>query len=83
MQRNRLLRFVRNFIFTQVRLSDVGGRGALLQDAQVMFDNSMTAAAVAAKIQRIQEAAGIKANLVNPYGKGSSVITLTGDFHQQ
>ena len=49
-----------------------------LQDAQAMFDNSMTAAAIAEKVAELQKAAGISSQLVNPYGRGTSFITLTG-----
>lgn len=52
--------------------------GALLQDTQQMFDSSMSAAAIAARIQELQAAAGIKAQLVNPSGRGAGIITLTG-----
>ena len=50
----------------------------MLQDAQAMFDSSMTAAAIAEKVAELQKAAGITTQLVNPYGKGTSFITLTG-----
>lgn len=50
----------------------------LLQDTQQMFDSSMSAAAIAARIQELQAAAGIKAQLVNPAGRGAGIITLTG-----
>ena len=43
-----------------------------------MFDSSMSAAAIAARIQELQAAAGIKAQLVNPSGRGAGIITLTG-----
>lgn len=43
-----------------------------------MFDSSMTAAAIAEKVANLQKAAGIKSQLVNPYGRGASFITLTG-----
>ena len=43
-----------------------------------MFDSSMTAAAIAEKVAELQKAAGIKTQLVNPYGRGTSFITLTG-----
>ena len=43
-----------------------------------MFDSSMSAAAIAARIQELQAAAGIKAQLVNPAGRGAGIITLTG-----
>ena len=50
----------------------------LPQDTQQMFDSSMSAAAIAARIQELQAAAGIKAQLVNPAGRGAGIITLTG-----
>lgn len=37
-----------------------------LQDAQAMFDSSMSAAAIAQRVQELQAAAGIKAQLVTP-----------------
>lgn len=43
-----------------------------------MFDSSMTAAAIAKRVQELQAAAGIKAQLVNPAGRGAGIITLTG-----
>jgi hypothetical protein len=43
-----------------------------------MFDNSMTAAAIADKVAELQKAAGISSQLVNPYGRGTSFVTLTG-----
>lgn len=43
-----------------------------------MFDSSMSAVAIAARIQELQAAAGIKAQLVNPSGRGAGIITLTG-----
>ncbi len=43
-----------------------------------MFDSSMSAAAIAARIQELQAAAGIKGQLVNPSGRGAGIITLTG-----
>ena len=43
-----------------------------------MFDSSMTAAAIAEKVADLQKAAGIKTQLVNPYGRGTSFVTLTG-----
>lgn len=49
-----------------------------MQDVQGMFDSSMTAAAIAEKVADLQKAAGITTQLVNPYGKGTSFITLTG-----
>lgn len=36
----------------------------VLQDAQAMFDSSMSAAAIAQRVQELQAAAGIKAQLV-------------------
>ncbi|KAK9838535.1 hypothetical protein WJX81_005974 [Elliptochloris bilobata] len=48
------------------------------KDAQAMFDSSMTAAAIAKRVQELQTAAGIKAQLVNPAGRGAGIITLTG-----
>lgn len=50
----------------------------LAQDAQAMFDSSMSAAAIVARVQELQAAAGIKAQLVNPAGRGAGIITLTG-----
>ena len=41
-----------------------------LQDAQAMFDSSMSAAAIAQRVQELQAAAGIKAQLV-----GASLIS--------
>ena len=58
--------------------SGLTDEGALLQDTQQMFDSSMSAAAIAARIQELQAAAGIKAQLVNPSGRGAGIITLTG-----
>ena len=49
-----------------------------VQDAQAMFDSSMTSAAIAEKVAELQKAAGITTQLVNPYGRGTSFITLTG-----
>lgn len=49
-----------------------------VQDAQAMFDSSMTAAAIAEKVADLQKAAGISSQLVNPYGRGTSFITLSG-----
>lgn len=43
-----------------------------------MFDSSMTAAAIADKVADLQKAAGITTQLVNPNGRGTSFITLTG-----
>ena len=43
-----------------------------------MFDSSMAASAIAEKVAELQKAAGIKTQLVNPYGRGASFITLTG-----
>jgi len=48
------------------------------KDAKAMFDGSMTAAAVVAKVAEIEKAAGMKGTLVNPGGKGASMVTLTG-----
>ncbi|BDA41257.1 probable Golgi apparatus protein 1 [Coccomyxa sp. Obi] len=48
------------------------------KDAQAMFDSSMSAAAIAQRVQELQAAAGIKAQLVNPAGRGAGIITLTG-----
>ena len=53
-------------------------RACAAQDAQAMFDSSMTAAAIAKRVQELQEVAGIKAQLVNPAGRGAGIITLTG-----
>ena len=50
-----------------------------MQDAQKMFDSSMTAAAIAAKVNELQKAAGFNAPLLNPEGTGTSFITLTGN----
>ena len=36
-----------------------------------MFDSSMSAAAIVARVQELQAAAGIKAQLVNPAGRGA------------
>ena len=49
-----------------------------LQDAQTMFDKSMTSKAIAARVIEMQRAAGIGKSLVNPYGSGASFITLSG-----
>ena len=49
-----------------------------VQDAQAMFDSSMTAAAIAEKVADLQKAAGISSQLVNPYGRGTSFVTLSG-----
>ena len=49
-----------------------------MQDAQAMFDSGMSAAAIVARVQELQAAAGIKAQLVNPAGRGAGIITLTG-----
>ena len=43
-----------------------------------MFDSSMTAAAIAEKVAELQKAAGFTTQLVNPYGRGTSFITLNG-----
>lgn len=43
-----------------------------------MFDSSMTAAAIAEKVAELQKAAGITTQLVNPYGRGTSFLTLNG-----
>lgn len=43
-----------------------------------MFDSGMSAAAIVARVQELQAAAGIKAQLVNPAGRGAGIITLTG-----
>lgn len=43
-----------------------------------MFDKSMTSAAIAQRITEMQRAAGITTQLVNPYGRGTSFVTLTG-----
>ena len=43
-----------------------------------MFDSSMSAAAIAARVQELQAAAGIKVPLINPAGRGADIITLTG-----
>ena len=48
------------------------------KDAKAMFDGSMTAAAVVSKVAEIEKAAGMKGTLVNPGGKGASMVTLTG-----
>ena len=50
----------------------------VVQDAQAMFDSGMSAAAIVARVQELQAAAGIKAQLVNPAGRGAGIITLTG-----
>lgn len=49
------------------------------KDAKAMFDGSMTAAAVVSKVAEIEKAAGMSGStLVNPGGKGASMVTLTG-----
>ena len=53
--------------------------GSQLQDAQAMFDSTMSAASIAAKVNELQKAAGFSAPLLNPEGKGTSFITLTGE----
>lgn len=45
-----------------------------VQDAQQMFDSSMTAAAIAQRVQELQAAAGIKAQLVSHRGHYRFVI---------
>ena len=47
-------------------------------DAQAMFDSSMSAATIAAKVNELQKAAGFSTPLLNPEGRGTSFITLTG-----
>ena len=39
-----------------------------------MFDSSMSAAAIVARVQELQAAAGIKARLVNPAGRGAGAV---------
>ena len=43
-----------------------------------MFDSSMSAATIAAKVNDLQKAAGFSTPLLNPEGRGTSFITLTG-----
>jgi hypothetical protein len=38
-----------------------------------MFDSGMSAAAIVARVQELQAAAGIKAQLVNPAGRGAGM----------
>jgi hypothetical protein len=53
----------------------------LLQDAQQMFDSSMTTAAIMARLQELQQAAGIKAQLVShPPWPGCTPLMLTLRF---
>ena len=49
-----------------------------VQDAQALFMSDMSTSAVADKVLALQNAAGIKAPLVNPRGSGVKAITLTG-----
>lgn len=46
-----------------------------------MFDSSMSAATIAAKVNELQKAAGFSTPLLNPEGRGTSFITLTGELH--
>ncbi|KAK9797745.1 hypothetical protein WJX73_005342 [Symbiochloris irregularis] len=48
------------------------------KDTRDMFDSSMSAATIAAKVQELQKAAGFTTPLVNPEGSGTSFLTLTG-----
>ena len=43
-----------------------------------MFDKTMTSKAIAQKVIEMQRAAGFGHSLVNPYGSGTSFITLSG-----
>ena len=49
-----------------------------VQDAQALFMSDMSTSAMADKVLALQNAAGIKAPLVNPRGSGVKAITLTG-----
>lgn len=43
-----------------------------------MFDKSMGSAVIAQRVIEMQRAAGFGPQLVNPYGSGTSFITLSG-----